>query len=69
MCNGKTVFVNAKIKQLVHNVKPYKSEIMHAKSSKPSRMFQCDAVDTNPDLGAKMSSNPSKWLFDIKRRT
>ena len=21
------------------------------------------------DLGAKMSSKPSKWLFDIKRRT
>ena len=32
-------------------------------------MFQCDAVDTSPDLGGKMSSKPSKWLFHIKRRT
>jgi len=29
-------------------------------------MFQCDAVDTSPDLGGKMSSKPSKWLFDVK---
>jgi len=28
-------------------------------------MFQCDAVDTSPDLGGQMSSNPSKWLFNI----
>ena len=29
------------------------------------RMFQCDADDTSADLGVKMSSKPSKWLFDI----
>ena len=42
---------------------------MHVKSSKPPLMFQCDAVDTSPDLGDKMSSKPSKWLFDIKTWT
>jgi len=42
---------------------------MHVKSSKPPLMFQCDAVDTSPDLGGKMSSKPSKWLFDIKTWT
>ena len=39
---------------------------MHAKSSKPPRMFQCDAVDISRDLGGKMSSKPSKWLFNVK---
>ena len=34
---------------------------MHAKSRKPVRMFQWDAVDR----GVKMSSKPSKWLFNI----
>jgi len=53
-----------KRKKLVHNVQPYKSEITHAKSSKPPRMFQRDAVDASPDLAVKMSSKP-KWLFDI----
>jgi len=24
-----------------------------------------DAVDASPDLGGKMTSNPSKWLLDI----
>jgi len=24
-----------------------------------------DGVDTSPDLGVKMSSKPSKWMFDI----
>jgi len=30
-------------------------------------MFQWDAVDASPNLGrgVKMSSKPSKWLFDI----
>ena len=35
-------------------MQPYKSEITHSKSSKPPRMFQCDAVDTSPDLEAKI---------------
>ena len=38
----------------MHNVQPYESGITHAKSSKLPRMFQCDAVDTSPDLGGNM---------------
>jgi len=37
----------------VHNVQPYEFEITYAKSSKPPRMFQCDVVDTSPNLGGK----------------
>jgi len=29
-------------------------------------MFQWDAVVTSPDLGVKMSSKPSEWLFNVK---
>ena len=48
------------------NVQLSKSYVTRAKSSKPPRMFQWDTVDTSPDLGGvKMSSKPSKWLFDI----
>ena len=32
-----------------------RSQIMHAKSSKPPRMFQWDAVATSPDLWIKNS--------------
>jgi len=35
------------------NVQPYESEITRAKSSKSPGMFQCDAIDTSPDLGGK----------------
>ena len=28
-------------------------------------MSQQDAADTSPDLGGKMSSRPSTWLFDV----
>jgi len=43
-----------------------------AKSSKPARMFQWNAVDTSPDLargGVKMAWKLSKWLFDIRDNT
>ena len=46
----------------MHNVQPYDSEITHAKSSRPPRCFSAD-------LGVKISSKPSKWLYDIKTRT
>jgi len=43
-----------------------------AKSSKPARMFQWNAVDTSPDLargGVKMAWKLTKWLFDIRDNT
>jgi len=51
--NGKSVFVNTEMLKLVHNAPRYESWITRAKSSKPARMFQWDAVDTSPDLGGQ----------------
>ena len=35
----------------------------------PPRMFQCDAVDTSPDLGVKISSKTFEMAIRHNRRT
>ena len=55
----------------MHSVQPYESEITHEKSSKAPRMFQCDAVDTSPDLWARGQNVPQNFDMAIwhNRRT
>ena len=54
---------------LLHNRQHYVSKITHAKLSKPARMFQWDAVDTNPDLVGQNVLKTFKMAIQHNRRT